>query len=84
MRNTVVHDAENLGLEPIYEAKSGNESPMDQVPNICKRVYEKSTYNMWRICVIIKKYSMKKPPYFQIQLFTAKENEVLMQVAYFN
>ena len=28
-RNTVIHDAENLGLVPIYEAKSGKESTMD-------------------------------------------------------
>ena len=26
--NTVIHDAENLGLVPIYEAKSGKESTM--------------------------------------------------------
>ena len=29
-RNTVIHDAENLGLVPIYEAKSGKESTMDR------------------------------------------------------
>ena len=27
--NTVIHDAENLGIVPIYEAKSGRESTMD-------------------------------------------------------
>ena len=30
IRNTVIHNAENLGLVPIYEAKSGRESTMDQ------------------------------------------------------
>ena len=30
IRNTVIHDAENLGLVPIYEAKSGRELTMDQ------------------------------------------------------
>ena len=30
IRNNVIHDAENLGLVPIYEAKSGKESTMDQ------------------------------------------------------
>ena len=29
IRNTVIHDAENLRLVPIYEAKSGKESTMD-------------------------------------------------------
>ena len=29
-----------------------------------------------------QKYSVNKPPYIQIRLFTAKENEVLKQVAY--
>ena len=31
IRNTVIHDAKNLGLVPIYEAKSGKKkSTMDQ------------------------------------------------------
>ena len=40
IRNTVIHDAENFGLVPIYEAKSGKESTMDQELDICNRVYE--------------------------------------------
>ena len=84
IRNTVIYDAENLGLVPIYEAKSGKESTMDQELEICNRVYEKATYNMRRVCVTIKKYSVNKPPYIQIRLFTAKENEAMKQVAYVN
>ena len=84
IRNTVIHDAENLGLVPIYEAKSGRESTMDQMLDICNRVYEIATYNMRRVCVTIKKYNVSKSPYIQIRLFTAKENEDLMQVAYVN
>ena len=42
------------------------------------------TYKKRRVCVTIKKYSVNKPPYIQIRLFTAKENEVLKQVAYVN
>ena len=83
-RNTVIHDAENLGLVPIYEAKSGRESTMDQELDICNRVREIATYNMRRVCVTIKKYNVSKPPYIQIRLFTAKENEDLKQVAYVN
>ena len=30
IRKTIIHDAENLGLVPIYEAKSGKESTMGQ------------------------------------------------------
>ena len=49
IRITVSHDAENLGLLPIYEAKSCKESTMDQEPDICNRVYEnllsRSTFN---------------------------------------
>ena len=78
IRNTVIHDAENLGLVPIYEAKSGRESTMDQELDICNRVYEIATYNMRRVC------HPSKPPYIQIRLFTAKENEDLKQVAYVN
>ena len=84
IRNTVIHDAENLGLVPIYEAKSGRESTMDQELDICNRVYEIATYNMRRVCVTIKKYNVSKPPDIQIRLFTAKENEDLKQVAYVN
>ena len=43
IRNTVFHDAENFGLVPIYEAKSGKESTMDQELEICNRVYEIAT-----------------------------------------
>ena len=35
-----------------------------------------------RVAVTIKKYSVNKPPYIQIRLFTAKENEAMKQVAY--
>ena len=84
IRNTVIHDAENLGLVPIYEAKSGKESTMDQELEICNRVYEIATYNMRRVVVTIKKYNVNKPPYIQIRLFTAKENEAMKQVAYVN
>ena len=84
IRKTVIQDAENLGLVPLYEAKSGKESTMDQELEICNRVYEIATYKTRRVCVTIKKYSVKKPPYIQIQLFTAKENEAMKQVAYVN
>ena len=84
IRNTVIHHAENLGLVPIYEAKSGRESTMDQDLDICNRVYEIATCNMRRVCVPIKKYNVSKPRYIQIRLFTAKEIEDLKQVAYVN
>ena len=84
IRITVSHDAENLGLLSIYEAKSCKVSTMDQEPDICNRVYERATYNMRRVCVTIKKYNVNKPTYIQIRLFTAEENEDLKQVAYVN
>ena len=84
IRNTVIHDADNLGDVPIYETKSGKESTMDQELEICNRVYEIATYNMRRMCVTIKKYSVNKPPYIQIRRFTAKEDEAMKQVAYVN
>ena len=84
IRNTVIHDAENLALVPIYEAKSGKESTMDQELEICNRIYEIATDNMRRVCVTIKKCSVNKPPYIQTRLFTTKEYEAMKQVAYFN
>ena len=72
IRNTAIHDAETLRLVPFYEAKSGEESTMDQELDICNRVYEIATYNMRRVCVTIKKYSVNKPSYIPIRLFTAK------------
>ena len=84
IRNTIIHKAEKPGLVPIYEAKSGKESTMDQELDICNRVYEIATYHMRNVCVTIKKYNVCKPPYIQIRLFTTKENEDLKQIAYVN
>ena len=78
---TVNHDAENLGLVPKHEAKSGKESTMDQELENCNRIYEIVTYNMRRVCATIQKYNVNKPPSLQIRLFTAKENEAMKQVA---
>ena len=43
IRNSVTQDAENLELKPIYEAKSGKESTIDQELDICNRVYKIAT-----------------------------------------
>ena len=51
IRNTVIHDAENLGLVPINEAKSAKESTLDQELDICIRVYEIAKYKIRRVCV---------------------------------
>ena len=37
---------------------------------------------MRRVCVAIKKFNVNKPPYIQIWLLTAKENEAKKQVNY--
>ena len=57
---------------------------MDQEPANCNKVYDIATYNRRQVCVTIKKYNVNKPPYIQIRLFTAKENEAMKQVAYVN
>ena len=84
IRNTVIHDAENLGLVPVLEPYSDKDSTMEQELANCHAVYDVATYKKRRVCVTIKKYSVNKPPYIQIRLFTTKENEVLKQVAYVN
>ena len=84
IRNTVIHDAENLGLVPILELTSDKESTMDQELANCNKVYDIATYNRRQVCVTIKRYNINKPPYIQIRLFTAKENEAMKQVAYVN
>ena len=84
IRNTVIHDAENLGLVPILELTSDKESTMDQELANCNKVYDIATYNRRQVCVTIKKYNINKPPYIQIRLFTAKPNEAMKQVAYVN
>ena len=75
--NTVIHDVENLGLVPILELNSDNESTMDQELANCNKVYDIATYNRRHVCVTIKKYSVNKPPYIQIRLFITKENEAM-------
>ena len=84
IKNTVIHDAENLGLVPILEFTSDKESTMKQELANCNKVYDIATYNRRQVCVTIKKYNAKKPPYIQIRLFTAKQNEAMKQVAYVN
>ena len=49
----MVHYAENHGFEPIDKAKSGKKSTMD---------HEIATFDIRRVCVTIKKYSVNKPP----------------------
>ena len=57
-------------------------STMEQELANCHVVYDIATYKKKRVCVTTNKYSVKKPPFINIRLFTAKENEVLEQVAY--
>ena len=59
---------------------------MDQVVDICIRVYEIATYDMRRVCVTMKNYIVNKQPYIQILLTstTAKGNEELKQMAFVN
>ena len=84
IRNTVIHDAENLGLVPILELTSDKESTMNQELANCNKVYDIATFNRRQVCVTIKRYNINKPPYIPIRLFTAKENEAMKQVAYVN
>ena len=84
IRNTVIHDAQNLRLVPKYETKTSKDSTMDQELDIGNRVYEIATYHMRRVCVTIKKYNLNKLPYVQIRIFTGKENEAMKQTVYVN
>ena len=84
IRTNVIHDAENIGLVTVLELYTDKDSTLEQELADCHSVYDVATYKKRRVCVTIKKYSVNKPPYIQIPLFIAKENEVLMQVAYVN
>ena len=75
IRNTFIHIAENIGLVPVLESYSDKDSKMEQELANCLAVYDVATYKKRRVCVKIKKYSVNKPPYIQIRLFTAKENK---------
>ena len=57
---------------------------MDQELANCNKMYDIATYNRRQVWVTIKKYNVNKPPYIQIGLLTAKENEAMQQVAYVN
>ena len=74
----------NLGLVPVLEPYSDKDSTMEQELANCLAVSDVATYKKRRVCVTIEKYSVNKPPYIQIRLFTAKENEVLKQFAHVN
>ena len=79
--NTVIHDAENLGLVPILDLTSDNDSSMDQELANSNKVFDIASYNRRPVCVTIKKYNVNKPPYIPIRLFAAKENETMKEVA---
>ena len=81
IRNTVIHDAENLGFVPIYEDKPGKESTMDQELDICKSVYEIATYNMWSMCVKSKRTMLTSLPTL---IFDSSLQKRMKQVAYVN
>ena len=81
IRNTVIHDAVNLGLIPILELTSDKESTMDQELANCNTVFSIASYNKRQVWVSIMNFNVNKPPYIQIRLFTAKENEAMKQVA---
>ena len=44
-KNTVIHNAENLGLVPKLELTSDKESSMDQELANCNKVYYIATYD---------------------------------------
>ena len=59
IRNTVIHDAENLGLVPVLEPYSDKDSTMEQELANFHAVYDAATYKKRRVCVTMKKYSVK-------------------------
>ena len=61
VRNTVFHDAENLGSVSVLERYSDNDSTMEQELANCHEVYDVATYKKRRVCVTIKTFSIKKP-----------------------
>ena len=84
IRNTVIHDAETVGSVSVLEPYCDKDSTMEQKIANCHAVYDIAAYQKRKLCVTISNYSKNKPPYIQIRHFTAKENEVLKQVAYVN
>ena len=61
--------AENLGLFPLLEPYSDQDSTMEQELANCHAVYDIATYKKRRVCVTIKKCSVSEPPYIQIRLY---------------
>ena len=45
IRNTVILDAEKLGLSPIMKLTTDKESTIDQEPGNCNKVYDLANYN---------------------------------------
>ena len=55
---------------------------MDQELANCNTTYDIAICKIRQVCVTIKKYNVKKTPYIQIRLFTAKEKKAMREVAY--
>ena len=65
IRNTVIHDAENLGRVPTLELTSDKESTMDQELANCNKVYDIATYNRRQVCVTIMITMLTNLPTFR-------------------
>ena len=50
IRNTVIHDAENLELVPVLEPYSDKDSTKEQELVNCHAVYDVATYKKRRVC----------------------------------
>ena len=68
IKNTVIHDAENLGLVPILELTSNKESTMDQELAKCNKVYDIATYCGRQVFATINKSNGTSKKYQETSL----------------
>ena len=57
-RNTIIHDADKLGLNTLLEPYSDKDSTMEQKLANCHAVYDIAIYKKRRVCATIKNYTV--------------------------
>ena len=81
IRNTVIHDAENLGLVPLLELTSDKESTMDQeLANFKKYNVTKPPYIQIRLFTVKEKEAMNQVAYVNYTLNEFKELSQILGV----
>ena len=82
VENSVIHNAENIGLVLILDFNSEKESTLDQELANCNKMFDIAAYIRWQLFVTIKKCNLIKDSYIQIRLYAANVKETYINYSF--